>query len=91
MSSPNPPILYQVVENVVESILKERVGQSENQEIVPDERMGEEMENHGGEDRGFFSKKGAKNFKDFLAKKEIIGEKGFKEIVSPFKEEIEIK
>ena len=89
MSSPSSPILDQVVENVVESVLGERAGQSENQETFPAERMGEEVEDRGGEDRVFFSENGVLNFKDILAEKEIIGERGFQDIVQPFKKEIE--
>ena len=75
MPSPSSPILDQVVENVVEIVLEERVGQLENQETVPVERMREELEDQEGEDR-VFSEKGAKNFKDILAKKGIIGKRG---------------
>ena len=53
------------------------------------ERMREEVEQKRGEAKVFFTKKRAKNFKEILTKKGIIGERGFKEIMPPFKEEIE--
>ena len=42
-----------------------------------------------GEARAFYSSKGAKTFQKHLAKKSFMEERGFKELVSPFKKEIE--
>ena len=48
-----------------------------------------EVEVEAGEARAFYSKKGADAFKKYLAKKEFLEERGFKKLVSPFKEEDE--
>ena len=42
-----------------------------------------------GEARAFYSNKGAEVFQKHLAKKGFVEERGFKQLVSPFKEEIE--
>ena len=42
-----------------------------------------------GEAKTFYYDKGAKVFQKHLAKKGLMGERGFKQLVSPFKEEIE--
>ena len=89
MFSPRSPILDQVVENVVKRALGENNGQPEKQETVLVEQMREKVEVEAREDRVLFSDGGAKNFKEILAKKGIIGERGFNEIMSPFEEEIE--
>ena len=47
------------------------------------------MEGKAGGARVFLSNKGAETFKKTLAKKGFIKERGFKELVIPFKEEIE--
>ena len=41
-----------------------------------------------GEARAFYSHKGAKVFKKYLENKSFVEERGFKELVSSFKEEI---
>ena len=41
-----------------------------------------------GEARAFYSHKGAEVFQKYLAKKSFVEERGFKELVSLFKEEI---
>ena len=41
--------------------------------------------------RVFFTNKGAENFKKILVKKGFVEERGFKELVFPFKEEVEGK
>ena len=41
------------------------------------------------EARAFYSHKGAEAFQKHLAKKSFVEERGFKELVSPFKKEIE--
>ena len=42
-----------------------------------------------GEARAFYSNKGVEAFQKHLAKKGFVEERGFKQLVSPFKEEIE--
>ena len=42
-----------------------------------------------GESRAFYSNKGAEVFQKHMAKKGFVEERGFKQLVSPFKEEIE--
>ena len=42
-----------------------------------------------GESRAFYSNKGAEAFQKHLAKKGFVEERGFKQLVSTFKEEIE--
>ena len=76
MSYPNSPNLNKVVENIVEEVLWERAKQQENQEIAPKK----EIEVEVGDVRAF---------KKYLAKKGFVEGKGFREIVVPFKEEIE--
>ena len=41
-----------------------------------------------GEARAFYSNKGAEKFQKYLAKKGFVEERGFKQLVLPFKEEI---
>ena len=49
----------------------------------------EDMEGDAGGVRVFLTDKGAEIFKKTLTKKGFIGERGFKEMLTPFKEEIE--
>ena len=81
----------------MEDILQERadkVGREmegeENQEnaleVVPKEI---EVVVEEGESIAFYSHKGAEVYQKHLAKKGFVEERGFKELVSPFKEEIE--
>ena len=49
----------------------------------------EEVEGESGEVRVFFTNKGAEAFKKILAKKGFVEERGFKELVPPFQEQIE--
>ena len=42
-----------------------------------------------GEARVYYSNKGEKAFKKYLAKKGYVVERGFKQLISPFKEEVE--
>ena len=58
-------------------------------EEVREEAEEIEVEVEAGEARAFYSKKGADAFKKYLAKKEFVEERGFKKLVSPFKEEVE--
>ena len=48
-----------------------------------------EMVVEEGEVRAFYSNKGAEAFHKHLTKKGFMEERGFKQLVSPFKEEIE--
>ena len=48
-----------------------------------------EVEGESREARVFFTNKWAEAFKKILAKKGFVEERGFKELVSPFKKEIE--
>ena len=57
-------------------------------EEVPDEI---EVEIEAGEARAFYPDKGAEAFKKHLVKKGFVEERGFKKLVSPFKEEVEKK
>ena len=91
MSSPSSPTLDEVVEKIMEDLLRERVEQTKNQETVPTKKVREEnetedMEGYVVDTRVFFTNKGAENFKKTLAKKGFVKERGFKELVQPFKE-----
>ena len=91
MSSPNSPTLDEVIENIMENAQRERVKQPKNQETVSTEEAREETEEVEGESGGarvFLSDKGAEAFKKTLTKKGFIEERGFKELVPPFREEI---
>ena len=75
MSSPSSPNLDEVVENIVEEVLKKIAEQPENQEIIPAEEVREETEEveiEAGEVRSFLSGKGMEAFKKSLAKKGFI-------------------
>ena len=97
MSNPNSPTLDDVIGNLVEEILQERnkevqreMAREENQEnaieVMPEEiEVGVEER----EARAFYSHKGAEVFQKHLSKKIFVEEKGFKEMVSPFKKENE--
>ena len=65
MSSPNSHTLNDVIENIVEDVLRERVEQAENQETVPTEEVKEEageMEGTEEEVRVFLTEKGVEAF-----------------------------
>ena len=66
--------------------MAEEESQENALEVVPEEIevVGEE-----GEARAFYSNKGVETFQKYLAKKIFVEERGFKELVSPFKEKIE--
>ena len=92
MSSPSSPTLDEVIEKIMEDVQVERVEQPENQETTPTEEVREEIEEVEGDSRGaekFLTYKGVEIFKKTLAKKGFIGDRGFKELVPPFKEKIE--
>ena len=91
MSNPSSPTLDEVVENIMEEVLRERAKQPGNQKTAPEELREEnkEVEIEAEEARIFFSHKGAEAFRTSLARKGFVEERGFKEIVPPFKEEIE--
>ena len=76
----------------MKDVQQERVEQLGNQETVLTEEVREqtkEVEGEAGEARVFFTEKGAEALKKTLAKKGFIKERGFNELVLPFKEEIE--
>ena len=76
----------------MEDVLRERAEQLKNQETVLTGEVREEtkeVEEESGEARVFFTNKGAESFKKSLAKKGFVKERGFKELVPLFKEEIE--
>ena len=89
MSNPSSPILEEVIGNVVEEVMRERAEEG-NQEttikVVPKEI---EVVVEEGEAQAFYSKNGVEAFLKHLAKKGFVKERGFKKLVSPFKEEIE--
>ena len=89
MSNTNSLILDKVIENVVDEVLRERAEEGGHETtivVVPKEI---EVVVEEGEARAFYSNKGAKAFQKHLAKEGFIEERGFKLLVSPFKEEIE--
>ena len=91
MSNPSSPTLNEVIENIVEEVLKERAEEGNQEttlEVVPEEM---EIEVEKGEVSAFYSEKGAKAFQKHLVKKGFVEDRGFKKLVSPFKEEIENK
>ena len=92
MSNPNSPTLEEVVGNIVKEVLREEA-EKENRETAPAEEVREEVEETDievevGQARAFYSKKGADTFKKYLTKKGFVEERGFKNLVSPFKEEV---
>ena len=92
MSSSSSPTLDEVIEEIMENVQEKRVEQRENQETTHVEEVREEveeMEGDAGETRMFLTDKGVEIFKKTLTKKGFIGKRGFKELVPPFKEEIE--
>ena len=97
MLNPNSPNLDKVIGNEVEEILQKgaeevqrEMAEEESQEnaleVVPKEI---EVVVEKGEARAFYSNKGVKAFQTHPAKKSFVEERGFKELVSRFKEEIE--
>ena len=97
MSNPNSPNLDEVIGNVVKDILQERVeevqremAEKESQEntlvVVPKEIKVVVEE---GEARAFYSNKGEEAFQKHLAKKSVVEETRFKELVSPFKKYVQ--
>ena len=76
----------------MEEVLRDRAEQPENQETTLEEvrEENEEVEVEAGEARVFFSDKGDEAFRKSLAKKGFEEERGFKEMVSHFKEEVKI-
>ena len=75
----------------MKNMQRERVEQPENQETILDggvREEAEEMEVEVGEAKVFITDKGVEIFRKTLAKKGFIEERGFKELVLPFKEEI---
>ena len=94
MSSPSSLTLDEVIEKIIKDMQGEKVEQPKNQETTPVEEVREEIEevedDSGGAEK-FLTNKGVEIFKKTLAKKGFINKRGFKELVPPFKEEIERK
>ena len=89
MSNPSSPTLNEVIGNVVEEVMRENAEERNQEtvfEVVPEEI---EVVVEEGEVRAFNSNKGEEAFKKHLAKKGYVEERGFKQLVSPFKEEVE--
>ena len=88
MSNPNSLTLDEVIENVVEKVLRERAEEGSQETAI--EVVLEEIEVvvDEGEARAFYFNKEAKAFQKHLAKKGFVEERVFKQLVSPFKEEI---
>ena len=94
MSNPNSPTLEEVVGNIAAEVLRERAEQQENLETTIEEVREENKEEikvmvEKGEAGIFYYDKRAEAFQKHLAKKAFVEERGFKQLVSPFKEEIE--
>ena len=89
MSNPISPTLGKVIGKIMEDVQGERVEQLENQETTLVQEVREEVKEVESDSRGvekFLTNKGAEIFK-----KRFIGEREFKELVPPFREEIERK
>ena len=89
MSKPSSPTLEEMIGNIVEEVLREKAGERNQEtilEIVPEEM---EIEVEVGKVRAFYSNKGEEAFKKHLAEKGHVVERGFKQLMSPFKEEVE--
>ena len=94
MLNHSSPTLDEVVGNIIKEVLRERAEYQENQETASKEEVREEAEEievevKAGEARAFYSEKMADSFKKYLANKGFLEERGFKKLMSPFKEEIE--
>ena len=89
MLNPSSSTLDEVVENIVQEVMRERVEQ-ENQETALEEvREETEIEVKAGDAKAFYFDKGVDAFHKNLANKGFVEEKGFKELVEPFKNEVE--
>ena len=78
-----------MIGNVVEEVLRERAEEGNQEttlEVVPDDI---EVVVEEREVRAFYSNKGKEASKKHLTKKGYVEERGFKQIVLPFKEEAE--
>ena len=89
MSNPSSLTLHEVIGNVVEEVLRERV-EERNQEIFV-EVMSEEIEVvvEEREARAYYSNNGEEAFKKHLAKKGYVEERGFIQLILPFKKEVD--
>ena len=78
-----------MIEDVVEEGMRERAEEG-NQETALEVVLEEiEILVEKGEARAFYSNKGEEAFKKHLTKKGYVEERGFKQLVSSFKEEVE--
>ena len=89
MSNLSSSTLDKVIGNVVEEVMREKEEKG-NQEISLKVVLEEiEVVVEEGEAKAFYSNKGEESFKKHLAKKGYVEERGFKQLISPFKEEVE--
>ena len=94
MSNPNSPTLEEVLGNIVAEVLGERAEQQENletsiEEVREENEEGIEVMVEEGEAKTFYSDNGVEAFQKHLVKKGFMEERGFKQLVLPFKKEIE--
>ena len=97
MLNPNSPTLDEVIGNVVEEVLREKAEEPQreraeegSQDTALEVMLGDiEVVVEEREAMAFYSDKGLEVFQKHLTKKGFVEERGFKELVFPFKEEIE--
>ena len=78
MSNSSSPTLDEVIGNIIEEVLRERVEEGNQEttlEVVPEEM---EIEVEVGAARAFYSNKGEEAFKKHLTKKGYVEVRGFK-------------
>ena len=85
MYSSSSPTIDEVIGNIMEEVLKERAEKPKNEETAP-EKVREENETEDA--MVFYTEKRADSFRKSLSKKGSVEVRGFREIVSPFKEEV---
>ena len=78
MLNPNSPTLDEVIGNVVDEVLRERVEEGDQETTLEVVREEIEVVVEEGEARAFYSNKGEEVFKKHLAKKGYVEERGFK-------------
>ena len=89
MSNPSSTTLDEVIGSVVEEVIRERANQENQENVLEVVLEGMEIKVEAGESRAFYSNNGKKSFKKHLAKKGFVEERGFRELVWQFKEEVE--
>ena len=81
--------MEEILQERADKVGREMAGE-ENQENALEVVL-EEIEVEEGEARSLYSHKGVEVFQKHLENKSFVEERGFKELVSPFKEEIETR